>query len=260
MRFAGCRQKDSSRRIPTYTCKLTPARIRGASAHTRTHASAHYQTFNNPTLVPRPDGSVTLFYHNTGGWGTAVSGAVATASTAPTYAEHVMPVTWQRVMPGPSFRNQLFVHPCEDPFAWWDAAAGRYRMLLHTFRMGMICGAGTATPCAPGTELLGGEPYGALASSAGPDPWQGWSYVEDQLAYNWTVPSSVGSQYTLRRRERPFLLFDDDGKVYLFTSASPANQSQQMFAHVQQVRLPPGVGGPLSTVHQHKTVRTRPRS
>ena len=53
-----------------------------------------------------------------------------------------------------------------------------------------------------------------------------------------------GGTYALRRRERPFLLFDDDGKVYLFTAASPANTSQQMYAHVQQVTLPPGVGGP----------------
>ena len=26
----------------------------------------------------------------------------------------------------------------EDPFAWWDAAAKRFRMLTHTFRMGMV--------------------------------------------------------------------------------------------------------------------------
>ena len=83
----------------------------------------------------------------------------------------------------------------------------------------------------------------------------------------------------LRRRERPFLLFDDDGRVrpilywypvssqsqnqsyqatfasikcmsvrcvqvYLYTSASPSNTSLYSYAHVQQVNLPPGVGGP----------------
>ena len=36
------------------------------------------------------------------------------------------------------------------------------------------------------------------------------------------------------RRERPFLLFDDDGKVYLHTSVSPGNTSLQMYTHVQQ--------------------------
>ena len=61
---------------------------------------------------------------------------------------------------------------------------------------------------------------------------------------NWSVPVIGGGEETMRRRERPFLLFDDDGKVYLFTSVSPANVSLQMYTHVQQVTLPPGVGGP----------------
>lgn len=213
------------------------------------------QTFNNPTLVPRPDGSVVLFWHNTGGWGTAVSGAVAppsnpsnlTASTR--YVAHTNNATVQAIMGGGTFSNQLYAHPCEDPFAWYDAAAKRYRMLLHTFRMGMVCGAGTAAPCGGGAALKGGEPTGAFATSAGDDPFDGWRYIEDHLAYNWSIPTASaaaggGSSYTLRRRERPFLLFDDDGKVYLFTSASPANLSQQMYAHVQEVVLPPGVGPP----------------
>ena len=50
----------------------------------------------------------------------------------------------------------------------------------------------------------------------------------------------------MRRRERPFLLFEDDGRVFLFTSVSPANVSVQMYSHVQQVSLPPGVGGPAA--------------
>lgn len=120
----------------------------------------------------------------------------------------------------------------------------RYRMVTHTFRMGMICGAGTAVPCGSGAALLGGEPMGGFASSAGDHPFEGWEYHEDALAYNWSVPTADGSREIMRRRERPFLLFDDDGKVFLFTSVSPANTSLQMYTHVQQVTLPPGVGGP----------------
>ena len=227
------------------------------------------QTFNNPTLVPRPDGSIALFWHNTGGWGTAVSAAVAPPPSDPKnktasarYVAHTNNATGQHIMGGGSFANQIYIHPCEDPFAWYDAAAKRYRMLLHTFRMGMVCGAGTAVPCGDGADLLGGEPYGAFATSAGDDPYTGWRYYEDHLAYNWSIPVAAasnggggssgndngrggsGSRYILRRRERPFLLFDDDGKVYLFTSASPANLTQQMYTHVQEVLLPPGVGGP----------------
>ena len=84
----------------------------------------------------------------------------------------------------------------------------------------MICGAGTAVPCGRSacdhtpTALGGGEPMGALASSAGEEPFANWSYVENWLAYNWSVPvSGGGGCEVLRRRERPFLLFDDDGRV-----------------------------------------------
>ena len=86
----------------------------------------------------------------------------------------------------------------------------------------MICGAGTAVPCGRSacdhtpTALGGGEPMGALASSGGEEPFAEWSYVENWLAYNWSVPVSGGGGggcEVLRRRERPFLLFDDDGRV-----------------------------------------------
>lgn len=121
-------------------------------------------------------------------------------------------------------------------------------MLTHTFRMGMICGAGTAIPCGGGTPLLGGEPMGGFATSGGAHPFANWSYHEDMLAYNWSVPvlgdGAVPEAEVMRRRERPFLLFDDD-RVFLFTAVSPANRSLQMYTHVQEVVLPPGVGGPV---------------
>ena len=126
-------------------------------------------------------------------------------------------------------------------------------MLLHSFRMGMVCGAGTATPCGGGAALGGGEPLGALASSEGANPFAGWIYADHALAYGWGVPLAraggaspgvgVGVE-VMRRRERPFLLFDGDGRVYLYTAVSPANTSQHMYTHVQEVALPNGVGGP----------------
>jgi hypothetical protein len=44
-----------------------------------------------------------------------------------------------------------------------------------------------------------GEPTGALASSAGPSPFDGWEYIENHLAYNWTIPSVGGSSYVKHR-------------------------------------------------------------
>eukprot|EP01045_Picozoa_sp_COSAG04_P004645 COSAG04_NODE_205_length_20393_cov_45.275796_11_plen_184_part_00 len=57
---------------------------------------------------------------------------------------------------------------------------------------------GTAVPCGRSacdhtpTALGGGEPMGALASSGGAEPYASWSYVENWLAYNWSVPVSGG--------------------------------------------------------------------
>ncbi len=98
----------------------------------------------------------------------------------------------------------------------------------------MICGGGTAVPCGRSacdhtpTALGGGEPMGALATSAGAEPFANWSYVENWLAYNWSVPvSGGGGCEVLRRRERPFLLFDDDGRVspILYRNLLSARQS-----------------------------------
>lgn len=144
--------------------------------------------YNNPTLVPRLDGSVVLYCHDCAhdpvGYGDSAMGVLGKPAAGGGYQ-------WQEwaapagVQDGdPTRQGQLFIHPMEDPFAWWDAASKRFRMLTHTFRMGMVCGAGTTVPCGGGAELLGGEPMGALASSGGEHPFANWTYHEDMLAYN----------------------------------------------------------------------------
>jgi hypothetical protein len=213
--------------------------------------------FNNPTLVPMPNDQVVLFCHDCAGdriqWGDSVSGVMGAV-------EGPWTVVSSSQDDDPTRLGQLFLHPAEDPFAWWDAKARRFRMLTHTFRMGMVCGAGTATACGSGAALGGGEPMGALASSGGPQPFANWTYNEASLAYGWSVPVAGGDgggdskddemeveEEIMRRRERPFLLFDDDGKVYLFTAVSPANTSLHMYTHVQEVKLPAGVGAPATS-------------
>ena len=109
----------------------------------------------------------------------------------------------------------------------------------------MICGAGTAVPCGRSacdhtpTALGGGEPMGALASSAGAEPFAEWSYVENWLAYNWSVPVSGGAGCeVLRRRERPFLLFDDDGRVRpILYPVSSQSQNQSYHYHATFVSI-----------------------
>ena len=106
------------------------------------------QTYNNPTLVPRPDDSLVLYFHNVGAWGTAVSGVLATSTANGTLSKFVLHENNAKeaaVMGSGAYSNQFYIRPTEDSFAWYDAKAKRYRMLVHTmsFRMGMVCGAGT---------------------------------------------------------------------------------------------------------------------
>ena len=148
---------------PTTLCNRLNRHAFTTTTHIRPHPAIVSIATRSPHIAPvitervcRPNGTVVMFFHNVGGWGTAVSAAVAATARGP-YIVHVPPPSSQRTMPGQPFANQIFVHPCEDPFAWWDAAANRFRMLLHTFRMGMVCGAGTAKACGDGVPLGGGE-------------------------------------------------------------------------------------------------------
>ena len=49
---------------------------------------------------------------------------------------------------------------------------------------------------------------GGFASSGGVHPFANWSYHEDMLAYNWSVPVEGGGIEVMRRRERhvPFAI------------------------------------------------------
>ena len=80
--------------------------------------------YNNPTLVPRPDGSVVLYCHDCAhdriGWGDSASGVMGASATGP-WSEWKPPAGGQDG--DPTRLGQLFIHPMEDPFAWYDAAA-----------------------------------------------------------------------------------------------------------------------------------------
>ena len=70
--------------------------------------------------------------------------------------------------------------------------------------------------------------------------WNGESACQ---AYDFTVPYTDGSVIELQRRERPFLLFDED-KVYLFTAAKINGETKltggdtwNMFVEVESIRI-----------------------
>ena len=209
-----------------------------------------------------------MFYHSPKFYGSAVFGASALSPRGP-WVTHAISNASRRIEYG---TDQLFVHPCEDPFAWWDAKAQRFRMLTHTFRMGMICGAGTTLTCGTangssvdlltGCSAAGCSPLGGFASSARASAFDGWSYHEDSVAFDWEVPTAGGGSELFRRRERPSLFFAEDGKVYLYTSVSPADGKRQMYTHGVEVSLSDGVGGPCANSGRHgrRSRRSRRRN
>ena len=97
-------------------------------------ACANVSAYNNPTLAPMADGSVALFYHNVGFWGSAVSGVLGATRRGP-WAEHGPGHDPPAPADDATRLGQLFAHPCEDPFVWFDATNKRFRMVTHTFRM-----------------------------------------------------------------------------------------------------------------------------
>ena len=220
------------------------------------YSNATNRGFNNPSLAQASDPkSLALFYHAPKYYGSAVYGASAAGPRGP-WVSHTISNDSKRMEYG---KDQLFVHPCEDPFAWFDVKAQRFRMVVHSFRMGLLCGAGTTVPCGTspngsngssvdlltGCSAAGCSPLGGFASSGGASPFDGWRFHEDSAAFDWRVPVVGGGSELFRRRERPSLLFDEDGKVFLYTSVSPAGGKRQMYTHGVEVLTPDGVGGPV---------------
>jgi hypothetical protein len=98
---------------------------------------------------------------------------------------------YKRMGDGPLFKNEN-----EDPFIWRDKR-GNYHMLLHSLEADGGFGDG---------PKVGRHAY---ASS-----WEGpWTFNEKTLAFNTTAFFEDGSSIDFHRRERPQLLFSEDGEM-----------------------------------------------
>lgn len=96
-------------------------------------------------------------------------------------------------------KDPLMMYRYEDPFIWQDKR-GHYHMLVHSQR---DTGAGGL----PGVKSVGRHAY--ARQYQGP-----WVYGYDlSLAYNALVNFTDGTSINYSRRERPQLLFSDDGQM-----------------------------------------------
>lgn len=109
----------------------------------------------------------------------------------------------------------------EDPFLWQDAATGKWRQLVHQYNS-----------THPGITSGG---YGENAGGAVFAPWVYGGLADPAFTNN--VTYADGSVQGLRRRERPKLLFAEDGRVWLYTAAQSALNASRDFSYtlVQEV-------------------------
>lgn len=105
----------------------------------------------------------------------------------------------------------VFEEPNEDPFVWRDKR-GHFHMLLHS----LLPDGGFGTGPNVGRH--------AFARS-----WNGqWTFNNRTVAYNTTVHYTNGSSILFHRRERPALIFSEDGKMtplYLVNGVQEVNAS-----------------------------------
>jgi len=134
---------------------------------------------------------------------------------------------------GPYARNPTGTLPnvpdvwYEDPFLWQSPPpAARWRQLVHQYP---VANGRPAPQFATGGYGDNGDAGDVFA------PWTFGGTADP--AYTNNVTYADGSTQTLRRRERPKLLFAADGTAWLYTAAqSPLNASRDFsFTLVQQV-------------------------
>ena len=160
------------------------------------HGSPNCDTHDvsNPAVAFAPNGSAIMAFKGEGHCGQGVMGF----ATAPHWRG---PWTRPQGTSKGSMAYRMGARACEDPYIYWDAQAGLYRMLSHACE-------------APG---LGGHffSHDGLAWS------EAWT---DNItwAYNAQVPLANGHIRTFYRRERPQVLLDEHGAFEcLYNAAQP---------------------------------------
>ncbi|CAH0056969.1 unnamed protein product [Clonostachys solani] len=98
----------------------------------------------------------------------------------------------------------IFTEANDDPFIWRDKG-GHYHMLLHSLELGGGFGEG---------PKVGRHAFARYF-------WGPWTFNERTLAFSTEVDWTDGTSTDFFRRERPYLLFSDDGLMtpqYLITA------------------------------------------
>jgi hypothetical protein len=166
--------------------------------------------FSNPAPLVKKDGSVYVF-----GRKSINNIRIAQGYTAPAFnAPYSILNEGKNLLPG---MNQL-----EDPTIWW--ASGQYNVILSDF----------------GGEATGVKKNGAQYYST--DGIQ-YNLVSNESVYTKTVRYDDGTEFTFRRRERPFVYANEKGEITAFFTACLTDK-EQSWIEVQPVNkyVPPVMG------------------
>jgi hypothetical protein len=166
----------------------------------------------NPTVARRPDGGVLMIYKAVGRkrplpFGGPVVHLTATADspTGP-FTKQLKPIF---LAPGVDF-------PAEDPFAWFDHAAGRYYAVVKD-NAGYFTKAGKS-----------------LALWESPDGFA-WKLAANPLVSRVEVVTAAGERRKLNSLERPQLLFAPGGRPAALLAAVDEDGAR---AHSYNVQIP----------------------
>jgi hypothetical protein len=166
----------------------------------------------NPTVARRPDGGVLMIYKAVGRkrplpFGGPVVHLTATADspTGP-FTKQLKPIF---LAPGVDF-------PAEDPFAWFDHAAGRYYAVVKD-NAGYFTKAGKS-----------------LALWESPDGFA-WKLAANPLVSRVEVVTAAGERRKLNSLERPQLLFAPSGRPAALLAAVDEDGAR---AHSYNVQIP----------------------
>jgi hypothetical protein len=154
-------------------------------------AGAWDEDTTNPSAFVHSNGSVVLMYRGCPAQCESIE--QIGFATAPSFAG-----PYTRARTSPILQNHM-----EDAFVWQDMR-GNYHFLAHSLE--------------PGGGFGDGPKVGRHAFAA--DLFGEWTFGARELAFNTTVRFTDGSAESFYRRERPQLLFSDDGKMtpqYLIT-------------------------------------------
>jgi len=133
----------------------------------------------------------------------------------------------------------IIPEPNEDPFIWRDKVTGMFHALTHTE---VTIPQPPALAPTGGGDMVDQRPPLLGSTIGGRHIWSAdgvsWHSTQMHLALGEHVELDDGTSWTLKRRERPFILFEGDGSTprVVFSGAELESQAPRVFVLAQPIK------------------------